>query len=76
VRLLENLLDRLCDALDWAFGPVETPSMAELFPPPPGFLEHKDHLSLCPECRRHYLCREIVCRLVCARCGPAAGGEA
>lgn len=31
-------------------------------------LEHKDHLEKCPECGKHYLCREVVCRLVCAKC--------
>ena len=30
--------------------------------------EHKDHLEKCPDCGKHYLCREVVCRLVCAAC--------
>lgn len=51
------------------------PDMREIFPTPPGFLEHKDHMELCPECKRHYLCREIVCRLVCARCWPSNSKE-
>ena len=49
---------------------LKTREIRELFPTPPGFLEHKDHMEVCPECKRHYLCREIVCRIVCARCWP------
>ena len=30
--------------------------------------ENLDHMQKCPECEKHYLCREIVCRLVCANC--------
>lgn len=38
------------------------------WPSSPAFLQHKDHMARCPDCARHYLCREIVCRLVCATC--------
>lgn len=52
--------------LDFLLGPV---SLEEAIGPPPVFLyAHKGHMEKCPECERHYLCREIVCRLVCARC--------
>jgi hypothetical protein len=32
---------------------------------------HRDHTERCPGCGRVYLCREAVCRLVCARCEEA-----
>ena len=52
--------------MDFLMGPV---SLEEAIGAPPAFLSaHKDHLERCPDCERHYLCREIVCRLVCARC--------
>lgn len=60
---------RLWDAfVEWFDGPI--PTIPEMFPTPPGFLEHKDHMSVCPECSKHFLCREVVCRLCCARCWP------
>lgn len=58
---------KIIDAvLDFLLGPV---SLEEAIGPPPAFLsDHKDHMERCPECERHYLCRERLCRFVCARC--------
>lgn len=57
---------KIIDAiLDFLAGPV---SIEDVIPPPPDLFAHKDHMERCTECQRHYLCREIVCRIICARC--------
>lgn len=58
-----SFISALFDAI---FGKVSTEEV--LGPPPPGLFSHKDHMELCPECKRHYLCRQIVCHIICARC--------
>ena len=66
MKIIESILDFL-------LGPVSV-SLGDVIGPPPAFLSaHKDHMERCPECERHYLCREIVCRLVCARCDKKVG---
>lgn len=54
--------------VEMVMGPE--PTIQELFPVPKGMFDHKDHLFRCPECQKHSLCREIVCRLVCEKCFP------
>lgn len=56
----------------WAKFMGPEPTIQEILPVPPGMFDHKDHLSLCQECKRHYLCREYVCRIVCATCGSVS----
>lgn len=58
-------LSRLEDwILDLVVGPVNLAAAITPWKP----IEHRDHLEKCPECQRHYLCRKIVCPLVCANC--------
>lgn len=61
MKWLSRLEDWILDRID---GPV---NLSEVIPPWKP-TEHRDHLEKCPECQRHYICREIVCRLVCASC--------
>jgi hypothetical protein len=59
-----KIFDRILDAI---FG--KAPTIREILgPPAPGLFTHKDHMELCPECKRHYLCRAVVCHIICARC--------